>query len=102
MERSLSGDFSNATDVADDLVEKGLPFREAHEVVGHLVQWCIKNGRKLEELTAAELSKHHKLLDEKTRAKLPHKTVMAARKSAGGTAPEAVTAQLAQARAVLK
>lgn len=102
MEASLSGDFSNATDVADDLVEKGLPFREAHEVVGHLVQWCIKNGKKLEELSVAELKKHHVLLDELTRVKLPHKTVMGARKSAGGTAPDAVFAQLAQARALLK
>jgi len=101
MEASLSGDFSNATDVADDLVEKGLPFREAHEVVGALVQWCIKNGRKLEDLSVAELKKHHALLDETTRSKLPHKTVMAARRSAGGTAPEAVLAQLGLARASL-
>ncbi len=101
MEASLSGDFSNATDVADDLVEKGLAFREAHEVVGHLVQWCIKNGKKLEELSVAELKSHHALLDEKTRAKLPHKTVMSARKSAGGTAPDAVKMQLKQAQALL-
>jgi argininosuccinate lyase len=102
MEASLSGDFSNATDVADDLVEKGLPFREAHEVVGQLVQWCIKNGKKLEELSAAELKGHHALLDEKTRLKLPHKTVMSSRRSEGGTAPEAVNIQLAQALALLK
>ncbi len=102
MEASLSGDFSNATDVADDLVEKGLPFREAHEVVGLLVKWCIKNGRKLEELSVTELKAQHPLLDEKTRAKLPHKTVMGARRSAGGTAPEAVLTQLSQAKKLLR
>ena len=101
MEQSLSGDFSNATDVADDLVEKGLPFREAHEVVGHLVQWCIQHGRKLEDLSALELKKHHALLDETTRAKLPHKVVMEARRSMGGTAPHVVLAQIAQARKLL-
>lgn len=102
MEASLSGDFSNATDVADDLVEKGLPFREAHEVVGHLVQWCIKNGKKLEDLTVTELKGRHPLLDEVTQTKLPHKTVMAARRSEGGTSPEAVRRQLAMAQKCLK
>lgn len=101
MEKSLRGDFSNATDVADDLVEKGMPFREAHEVVGQLVQWCIKNGKFLEDLSVADLKRQHPMLDEKTLKKLPHRTVMAARKSAGGTAPEAVRAQLSQAKQML-
>ncbi len=101
MEAALKGDFSNATDVADDLVEKGLPFREAHEVVGHLVQWCIKNKKHLEDLSVAELKKQHPLLDERTRQKLPHRAVMEARKSAGGASPEAVRVQLSQAEAAL-
>lgn len=101
MAAALKGDFSNATDVADDLVEKGMPFREAHEVVGHLVQWCIKNGKHLEDLSVAELKSQHMLMDEKTKAKLSHTAVMAARKSAGGTAPEAVKNQIAQAKSAL-
>lgn len=98
MEAALTGDFSNATDVADDLVEKGLTFREAHEVVGKLVQWCLKNHRRLEDLTMAELKSQHSLMDESTQRKLAHKVVMNARRSVGGTAPEAVMKQLELAR----
>lgn len=98
MEKSLSGDFSNATDLADDLAEKGVSFREAHEVVGALVRSCIKDGVKLENLTVQQLRVHHKAFDEKSVAKLSHKTVMAARKSEGGTAPEAVRVQIALAK----
>jgi argininosuccinate lyase len=101
MAASLKGDFSNATDVADDLVEKGMPFREAHEVVGRLVQWCIKNGRPLENLSADELKAQHQLMDEATRSKLAHTAVMRARQSAGGTAPEAVCRQIVQAKKAL-
>jgi argininosuccinate lyase len=101
MAASLKGDFSNATDVADDLVEKGMPFREAHEVVGRLVQWCIKNGRALEDLSVEELKAQNKLMDGVTKAKLAHVAVMNARKSAGGTAPEAVRQQIIQAKKAL-
>jgi argininosuccinate lyase len=101
MAAALKGDFSNATDVADDLVEKGMPFREAHEVVGRLVQWCIKSGRHLEDLSVEELKAQNKLMDEVTKAKLAHMAVMNARKSAGGTAPEAVRQQIVQAKSAL-
>lgn len=97
----LKGDFSNATDIADDLVEKGMPFREAHEVVGRLVQWCIKSGRVLEDLTVGELKVQHKLMDEMTRSKLAHTAVMKARQSAGGTAPVVVRKQIIQAKSAL-
>jgi argininosuccinate lyase len=101
MAAALKGDFSNATDVADDLVEKGMPFREAHEVVGRLVQWCMKSGRALEDLTVAELKAQHPLMDETTRSKLAHTAVMQARQSAGGTAPVAVRKQIIQAKSAL-
>jgi argininosuccinate lyase len=101
MAASLKGDFSNATDVADDLVEKGMPFREAHEVVGRLVQWCIKAGRHLEDLSVEELKAQNKLMDGVTKAKLAHVAVMNARRSAGGTAPEAVRQQIIQAKKAL-
>lgn len=99
---ALRADFSNATDIADDLVEKGMPFREAHEVVGELVQACIKKGCGLEDLSLDQLKSRHKLFDEKTLKKIAHTAVMQARKSAGGTAPEAVRVQLAKARELLK
>jgi argininosuccinate lyase len=101
MEKALSGDFSNATDLADDLAEKGVSFREAHEVVGALVRACLKDGLKLEELTVQQLKTHHKSFDEKSVQKLSHRTVMAARHSEGGTAPDAVRGQIQKAKKTL-
>lgn len=98
MAQSLAGDFSNATDLADDLATKGVSFREAHEVVGGLVKYCLKAGLKLEELSLDQLRTHHNLFDENSRAKLSHSAVMAARRSEGGTAPEVVLAQILLAK----
>jgi argininosuccinate lyase len=98
---SLSGDFSNATDLADDLVGKGVSFREAHEITGSVVRACIKDGVKLEELSVENLRAHHPKFDASTVAKLAHETVMSARKSAGGTAPEMVKRQIIRAKSLL-
>lgn len=98
MAAALRGDFSNATDLADDLVEKGLSFRDAHEIIGHLVQWCLKNGRALEDLTLEELRARHEKFDERSLRRIPHRAVLQARSSAGGTAPAAVLEQIEQAR----
>jgi argininosuccinate lyase len=94
MKESLKKDFSNATDLADDLVEKGLSFREAHEIVGRLVQTCLEMRKGLEDLTLKELRSAHILFNEVSLAKIPHHQVMRARSSQGGTSPEAVMVQL--------
>ena len=101
MERALLKDFSNATDLADDLVEKGMSFREAHEVVGVLVRWCIDNGKGIEDMSLAELKAQHKSFDEVSLKKTSHRAVLNARKSRGGTAPDSVRAQLAKAKELL-
>lgn len=101
MAQSLTGDFSNATDLADDLATKGMSFREAHEVVGALVRHCSNSGLKLEELSLEQLQSHHKMFDENSLAKLSHVHVMAARTSEGGTAVEAVREQILQAKKTL-
>jgi argininosuccinate lyase len=101
MARSLRGDFSNATDLADDLALKGVSFRDAHEIVGHVVQWCIQNKKILEDLTLAELKSLHKAFDEKSLAKLAHKTVMQARTSVGGTSAASVKNQIVAAHKAL-
>lgn len=98
MAAALSGDFSNATDLADDLAAKGMSFRQAHEVVGELVRFCLAHNLKLEELTVAQLKKHNALFDEVSREKLAHSQVMNARMSEGGTGPEVVRAQIARAK----
>lgn len=97
MARAVEGDFSNATDLADYLVRKGLPFRQAHEVVGRIVRTCLENGTALEGLPLTALRAFSPLIDEDLLPLLVPAAVMAARTSAGGTAPSAVREQLASA-----
>lgn len=101
MSAALSGDFSNATEFADALVAKDVAFREAHEITGQLVRWCIENKKKLEDVSVAELKKFHASCDESTRVALSHASALAARSSRGGTAPSAVKRQIELARAIL-
>ncbi len=55
MKQALKGDFSNAVDLADYLVRRGVPFRSAHEIIGRMVAWCIENGKAFEDLSLEEL-----------------------------------------------
>ncbi|NLX47340.1 MAG: argininosuccinate lyase [Euryarchaeota archaeon] len=101
MAKACADGFLNATDLADHLVQRGMPFREAHEVVGAVVQHCVKDGKRLESLSVEELKGFSDLLDQ---GSLDHVTLDAClhrRKSAGGTAPERVMEQISSARAVL-
>ncbi len=101
MAAALKGDFSNATDLADDLALKGMSFREAHEVVGGLVKLCLKDGLRLEDLTVEQLKAHCPLFDSSSHEKLAHSVVMAARTSEGGTSPKAVMAQIKRAKKLM-
>lgn len=101
MRASLAGDFSNATDLADDLARKGVPFREAHEIVGHVVRHCLETGKKLEALSTAELKTLDARFDDNSRQVLDHAAVMNARTSEGGTAPAAVMVQISKAEKLL-
>src|SRR5207302_888279 len=56
MANALRGDFSTATDLADHLVRKGVPFREAHHTVGLIVRHCIESGKLFEELRDSDVS----------------------------------------------
>jgi len=94
------GDFSTATDLADFLARRGVPFREAHEVVGGIVKDCEERGAVLEDLTAADLAAFH---PEFAHAGADVTSVLAsarARTSPGGTAPEEVRRQFARAEAL--
>ena len=103
MAASLRGDFSTATDLADYLVRQGLPFRQAHEVVGRLVGVCVSRGRGLEDLTENDLADASPLFAGADAAALVSPQGSAdARAAAGGTGREAVETQLQQARESLR
>lgn len=97
MQAALVGDFSNATDLADYLVNKGLSFRQAHEVVGRVVQYCLQKKLNLEDITLPELQSLNPLFSQEVLQKIQHLQVMMARISAGGTSPTAVTKQIEMA-----
>ncbi len=101
MRRMAGGGFSTATDVADYLVRKGIPFREAHEIVGHSVQLCEKSGRELDDLTLEEWQQLDARFDAEVLQAVRVEGSVAARKSYGGTAPERVAEQLEKAAALL-
>ena len=99
MAAALHGDFSTATDLADALVRRGLPFRQAHEVVGKIVGDCVRTGRVLEDLTLDDLEAASALFAGADPAALVSPRGSAdARAATGGTGRDAVTAQLINAR----
>jgi argininosuccinate lyase len=93
--------FSTATDLADYLVKKGLPFRDAHEVVGKAVALGVREGRDLSELSLAELQGFSGLITDDVFAVLTLEGSVAARNHIGGTAPAQVKAAIERASARL-
>lgn len=86
MQQAVSKDFSNATDLADYLVRKGLPFRQAHEVVGKCVAYAILNGKFLPEISIEEYQEFSDLFEADLLEALKPENCVAARKSYGGPA----------------
>lgn len=86
MQQAVSKDFSNATDLADYLVRKGLPFRQAHEVVGKCVAYAILNGKFLPEISIEEYKEFSELFEADLLEALKPENCVAARKSYGGPA----------------
>ena len=98
---AASDELLGATDVADLLVRKGMPFREAHGVVGGLVRAAEQDGRKLSELTTDELAAHSDLLDESYYEVLDRASWIESKRSVGGTGSGAFAEQLEAARQAL-
>ena len=94
-------EFLAATDVADLLVRRGLPFREAHGVVAGLVRRALESGRTLSELPPDELTAAHELLDDEVYAVLAQASWLESKVSEGGTALARVREQIERARAAL-
>ncbi len=101
MRQGALGGFMAATDLADYLVGKGMPFREAHEVVGRLVLQLERDGRTLQELTPAEYAAHAKEFGPDVLEAVDVDRVVERRRSAGGTGHSAVDAQLVAAHDAL-
>jgi argininosuccinate lyase len=94
--------FSTATDVADYLVRKGLPFRNAHEVVGKTVRYCVDNGKDIPELSLEEFQQFSTAIDADIFDHVTLEASVNARKATGGTARSAVEKELALARQALE
>ena len=98
MRKGAHGGFMAATDLADYLVGKGMPFRDAHAVVGRLVLECEKRGKTLQELSVDELKQADPLFDAGALDAVDIDKIVARRITAGGTGHDAVKVQLDQAR----
>lgn len=90
-----------ATDVADYLVKKGLPFRHAHEVVGHLVLLCEQRGCNLDDLSFDDFKAASPLFEEDIVKALDLPSIVAARTTEGGTGEAAVAQQMGKAKSAL-
>lgn len=102
MYQAVRQDYSNATDLADYLVNKGLPFRQAHEIIGKIVLYAIEKNKYLLDLTFKEYKQFCDLFEEDIYAVLTPKHVVEARNSYGGTAFSQVELQLKLAESKLK
>ena len=98
MRRAAAGGFINATDCADYLAGKGMPFRSAYRIAGDLVAKCIAEGRTLETLTLSEYQAASKLFGEDIFEAIRLENCVNRRRSRGGAAPERVKEQIAWVR----
>lgn len=94
----LEHDFSNATDMADYLAKKGLPFRQAHAVVGNAVHYCIEHHKVLHDLTMEEFKSMSPLFKEDILEALKIENCVKNRESYGGTGPKSVERQKAHGK----
>ena len=98
MLRAVEEDFSNATDLADYLVKKNLPFREAHAIAGKIVHDCISRGIYIKDLTVDEFKNYSQLFSNDVKDAIKPETCVANRSSFGGTSYHQVEMQIVSAR----
>ncbi len=99
MRRAASGGFINATDCADYLVKKGMPFRDAYMIVGKLVTYCIESGKTLDSLTLSDFHAISDVFEEDIYEALDLTTCVNGRRVPGGPAESEVSRQIAELRA---
>ncbi|OEU49358.1 MAG: argininosuccinate lyase [Desulfuromonadales bacterium C00003096] len=98
MREAAARGFSTATDVADYVVRKGIPFRDAHEIVGKTVRYCIENAKDIPELSLEEFRSFSEHIDSDIYDYVTLDASVNARRATGGTAGEAVQGEIARAR----
>ena len=101
MKKAVTEDFSNATDLADYLVKKGMPFRKAHAVSGQAVHDCIEKGIYLEDMSLEDFQKLSPLFGEDIKEAIRPETCVKNRNSLGGTSYQQVELQLKAAKDLL-
>ena len=101
MKKAVTEDFSNATDLADYLVKKGMPFRKAHAVSGQAVHDCIKKGIYLEDMSLEDFQKLSPLFGADIKEAISPETCVKNRNSLGGTSYKQVELQLSAAKDLL-
>lgn len=102
MYQAASTGFINATDCADYLAAKGMPFRDAYRVTGNIIQYCVENNKTLETLTLDEYQKESPLFDEGIYDAIDLKACVERRQVSGGPAPEKVQEHINQIKASFK
>lgn len=102
MLQGAKGGFTNATDVADYLVKKGVPFREAHGIVGRMVFYAIENGKNLDDFSIEEFKEFSEKIDDDIYNAISMETCISERSIIGGPAKDTVLAAIAAAEAELK
>ncbi len=100
MKEALAQGFMAATDLADYLAARGVPFREAHHIVGEIVRYCIANNTHLEDIPLATLQGFSPVVDSTVFEAVATNTLLARRNQPGSVAPECVQAALARARQI--
>ncbi|TYQ16286.1 UNVERIFIED_CONTAM: argininosuccinate lyase [Acetivibrio alkalicellulosi] len=90
MYKAAQGGFTNATDIADYLVKKGIPFRNAHEIIGKMVLYCIENNKAIDELGMDELKNFSELISEDIYTEISLAKCVSGRNLTGGPSKESV------------
>ncbi|RMG02861.1 MAG: argininosuccinate lyase [Nitrospirae bacterium] len=101
MKDALRGGYILSTDVAEYLVKKGMPFRQAHEVTGSLVRYCLERGKELHELSLEEYKRFSELFGDDILSVLDLEESIRRRISRGGPAPEETKRQIQRIRSLL-
>jgi len=98
---AAKGGFTNATDLADYLVKKGIPFRDSHEIVGRMVAYCIMHQKNMDELDMTEFKSFSDKIEDDVYEAIKLQTCVSDRKTIGGPAPESVRASVENGRKAL-